>query len=295
MLQNGTVVIQGREYRFCNRLSGEPEAFKSFNQLAKMTFGIQFDQVGGEHEPHVLLDGDIVCANVSVNQIYFIDRGKRKFYVQLGTVMSRDGYRRQGLSRWLMEHIVNEWKNRCDALYLFANDSVLEFYPKFGFEAQEEFEFFYDAPGIRKFTGKKLSTDNPEDKKLILEKYGEGNPFSEFYMAGNRAIFDFYADGNRKDNIYYLERENVIVFADMRQGHIHCYDVYGSTDSPLEEILKSLRRGEDEVVTLGFTPGHKEPFVCRKRVEEDTTLFVHRCGENRFGMSAGMFPELSYA
>ena len=63
--------------------------------------------------------------------------GPIKNYIQLGTVMTAPPCRKQGLSRFLMEEIKKDWEGRCDGMYLFANDTVLDFYPKFGFSRQE--------------------------------------------------------------------------------------------------------------------------------------------------------------
>lgn len=292
---NSTIVTGGKEYRFCNRIMEEPKLFESFNQLAEKTFKINFKSAGGEYEPHVLADGNTVCANVSVNQIPFLDRGKRKFYIQLGTVMTGEEYRHHGLSRRLIGEIIGEWKDKCDAIYLFANDSVLDFYPKFGFEVQDEYDFTYKQPGKADSCRRKLSADNPLDAELVYDKYREGNPFSEFTMIENQAVYSFYADGILRDHIYYLEKQSVIVFAGYQPGNVHCYDIFGKTDSTLADILQSVRQQEDDMVSLGFTPKDKTPFICEKHRETDTTLFINGCGENRFKSAKGMFPEMSHA
>lgn len=47
-------------------------------------------------------------------------------------------YRDQGLLRIIMEKVIAEWKDKCELIYLFANDSVLDFYPKFGFDKVQQ-------------------------------------------------------------------------------------------------------------------------------------------------------------
>ena len=42
-----------------------------------------------------------------------------------------------------MEWILQNWSDRCDGIYLFANDTVLDFYPKFGFLPAEEAQVFF--------------------------------------------------------------------------------------------------------------------------------------------------------
>ncbi|MGM1020539.1 MAG: GNAT family N-acetyltransferase [Bacillota bacterium] len=94
-----------------------------------------------QYIPYVLLDGDCVVANVSVSLMNFDLLGENRKYIQIGTVMTHTNYRNQGLSRFLLECVLQDWYDNGDAMYLFANDSVKEFYPKFGFVPAQEYQF----------------------------------------------------------------------------------------------------------------------------------------------------------
>lgn len=54
--------------------------------------------------------------------------------------MTDENYRKKGLNRILMEKVLSEWKSKCDMIYLYANDSVLDFYLKFGIVPVEEYQ-----------------------------------------------------------------------------------------------------------------------------------------------------------
>lgn len=45
--------------------------------------------------------------------------------------MTHPDYRGQGLAKKLLEHVIAKYEDQYDFLYLFANDTVLDFYPKF--------------------------------------------------------------------------------------------------------------------------------------------------------------------
>jgi len=47
-----------------------------------------------------------------------------------------------------METVLEEWKGNCDCIYLYANDSVVNFYPKFGFVSA--YEYRYHVPTTKK-------------------------------------------------------------------------------------------------------------------------------------------------
>ena len=114
--------------------------------MANRVFGLSFQEWCESgywtdlYLPYAICEGGRVVSNVSVNIMEFSWNGAPRRYIQLGTVMTAPEYRGKGLSRRLMEAVLEDWKNRCDALYLFANNTVLDFYPKFGFERAEEYK-----------------------------------------------------------------------------------------------------------------------------------------------------------
>lgn len=116
----------------------DPARRASFNALASATFGLNFEGWyrngfwGDAYNPYsVEKDGRIV-ANVSLNRTAMIIGGVRRQLYQLGTVMTDPAYRNRGYIRAIMAEIDRDIAD-ADGVYLFANDSVLEFYPRFGF------------------------------------------------------------------------------------------------------------------------------------------------------------------
>lgn len=121
----------------------------SFNALAAQTFGLNFEdwyQNGYWKENYIPYSiwtesAGAIVANVSVNPMTFNRNGQILHLIQLGTVMTAPEYRGQGLSRILMEEIAKDYDGTVDGIFLFGNDSVLEFYPRFGFRAVKEVQY----------------------------------------------------------------------------------------------------------------------------------------------------------
>ena len=117
-----------RNYRTDAALRG------SFNALAEKTFGISFENWyrlgfwGNNYEPFSLMEDGKVIANVSLNRTDMVIGGQRKRLYQLGTVMTEENCRNRGYIRAIMEKIEEATKD-ADGVYLFANDSVVDFYP----------------------------------------------------------------------------------------------------------------------------------------------------------------------
>lgn len=291
--------IKGREYGFIKDIKDDDQVRKSFNRLAQETFGLSFEQWyqngywGNDYIPYVLLDGDKVVANVSVNIINTRWQNQAKRYIQLGTVMTDKEYRGKGLCRWLMEKVLEDWKDKSDAIYLFANDSVLDFYPKFGFEKASEYQY---SKAISKKNGnvKKLDMSAAHDRELLLDAYKHSNPFSALPMENNTGLIMFYCSQFMKENVYYIEDYEAVIIAEYDEKLI-CYDIFGPCKCSLDDILCTMAKQNTKTAALGFTPKLVDDFNIMRLEEDNTTLFILKGKENLFESNMLMFPLLSRA
>lgn len=292
--------INGKEYTYNSNVLSNEQRRISFNELAKKIFGLDLENWyqngywGKSYIPHVLLDKNHVVANVSVNIIDTVWQNQRKSYVQLGTVMTDTDYRNKGLARFLINKILEEWKDKCDAIYLFANESVLDFYPKFGFVMASEYQ---SAMPIYKTQGivKKLDMSLPQDRELLLSKYAQSNPFSALPMIDNVGLLMFYCSQFMNNNVYYVEKCDAIVIAEYKDDSLLCYDIFCSNDKELSDILSIMAIENTKSVLFGFALKHACNYKNSQLNEGDTTLFVLSSKENVFAQNQLMFPLLSHA
>lgn len=280
-----------------------PVLRESFMELAIRTFHLDFHSWhqngfwGDRYIPYAMTDGKQVAANVSVNLMDMVLNGEQKRYIQLGTVMTAPEFRGKGFSRRLMESVLDDWASRCDGIYLFANDSVLEFYPKFGFRPAVEHQV---SMNITPKEGhiRRLDMSDPRDLQTLFSYYKKGNPHSRFAMADNEGLLAFYCTGLLKENVYYLPESGAVAIAEPDRGGCLCYDIFSDGREELKSILAILlaKVGSPQAskVVLGFTPKEPsgEPAPLR---EEDTTLFLLEGKEDLFRENRIMFPLLSRA
>ncbi len=292
--------INGVAYTFCNAVASNDAIRNSFNILAEKTFGIEFEDWyrqgywGSDYSPQVLLDGERVVANVSVNWMPILWKSQRKLYIQLGTVMTDPDYRGRGLAGFLLNKTIGEWQDRCDAMYLFANASVLDFYPKYGFVKAEEYQS--RMPAHKKAgNARKLDMSCEEDKKLLTEAYGRANPFSSLSVINNTGLLMFYCLKYRKDNVYYIKEFNAVAIVEYNNDAMICYEIFCDNDKKLIDILAVLAREETKEIIFGFPLEKTEGGTAELLQEEDTTLFLLKNKENLFKENKLMFPLLSHA
>ena len=292
--------IKGKEYFYTTAVREHPGCRGSFDRLSGKVFGLSFEDWyrsgywGGEYIPHTLFDGEKAVANVSVNLMHTVFQGQEKRYIQLGTVMTDPRCRGRGLARWLLEKVLSEYADKCDAVYLFANDGVLDFYPKFGFAPAEQYR--YSLP-VNKASGsvKRLDMSKERDRAILLDRYRCSNPFSALPMLDNPGLLMFASTKFLRDDVYYLEDSRTIVIASFEGQSMTCFDIYGAPGQDLQEVLSAAAREETKTVRLGFSPvpcGFGEPALFR---EENTTLFLWKDKENLFAENKLMFPLLSHA
>ncbi|QSX07356.1 GNAT family N-acetyltransferase [Sedimentibacter sp. zth1] len=273
---------------------------QSFDKLAQKTFGLSFknwyqnDYWTEKYIPYVLIDGERVVSNVSVNIIDTVWKNEKKQYIQLGTIMTDSEYRGKGLSRLLMEKVLEEWKDKCDAIYLFANDTVLDFYPKFGFVKAHEYQYQISITP-KKGVVRKLDMSCTIDRELLFEKYKNSNPFSVLPMVDNVGLLMFYCLQFMKEYVYYVEDCDAVVIAMQDNENLICFDIFCDGESDINDILAITASDDITNVVFGFSP--KEIINCRPTLlqEDDTTLFVFSSKENIFVDNKLMFPLLSHA
>jgi predicted GNAT family N-acyltransferase len=254
----------------------------SFNQLATGIFGIEFEtwyQHGywtKKYQPYSFVDNGKVVANVSVNLLTLIINNEEKQAVQIGTVMTHTDYRSQGLSKKLMDRVLEDFKS-VDLFYLFANQSVLEFYPKFGFETVREVQFSMDysysssdKSGIRKLDGR-----NPEDLTFIYNLSVNRISVSQVFDAkGSEELLMFYCIMVFTDDIYYLEDEESIVIYQIENHELHLFHCLSTKQVKVKDILSKIANENITKVIFHYHPDHTELKIEKQPYPSSNVLFV---------------------
>ncbi|MGL4335841.1 MAG: GNAT family N-acetyltransferase, partial [Turicibacter sp.] len=249
-----------------------------------------------KYVPYSLIDGDQVVANVSVNIMDFLVRGEEKQFIQIGTVMTDEPYRNQGLSKVLIEIVLKEYEEKCDLIYLFANDSVLDFYPKFGFNKSEQYQYAITLPKTEYVSKlKKLNMDHDSDRELVYQLASSTCSYSKLSMINNPSLIMFYATYFMKDNIYYLEEDEVIMLCEFDEDVIYLQELLSIKEISLDTILNKIISDNTQKVVFGFTPNHCGTYEKSLLNEQDTTLFIKQQSNFSFTMEDLMFPILSHA
>lgn len=258
---------------------------KSFYELAKSTFGIDFkewDERGGWNDRYICysyVDEEQIIANASISKMNIVIHQKEYHAIQIGTVMTHPDYRNQGLSGKLMNHILAKYEHQCDFIYLFANASVLDFYPRFGFKRMQESSFTLKTSLLRTSqtsSVRVLDTNNPDDFLIIQRIAGNRAPVSSTLGVTNaEGLLLFYVLVVFNDSIYYIEEDDVIVLFKKDDHQLHLFDIISTSRFDLYSIINSILSPEVSVIHCHFTPDDPKNLIeAGFTTQNDDTLFV---------------------
>lgn len=249
----------------------------SFNRLAEKTFGLNFEnwyQNGfwqDNYIPYsVVIDGEVV-SNVSVNACNMNYKGKIVKLIQLGTIMTDIAHRGKGYARVLMEEVIKDYDGKVDGMYLFANDSVLEFYPKFGFKEEKEYQYTKELTISGECKAQNIPLKGKVDFDRAIKIFDTNEQNAQLYMVGNSGLYMFYLSQFMTENLFYIEECSSYAVAEMEDDTLILHTIIG--DGAVDEVIRAFGSQVKKVI-LCFTPNDTDGFEKSELHEEDTTFFV---------------------
>lgn len=271
------------DYRLITDIKKDEGLRKSFNCLAEMTFDINFEtwyELGywqDNYIPYSYVIDNKVIANVSVTKSELVIDQEKYRMLQIGTVMTHKEYQKHGLSRKLMEHVLAEYQDQYDYIYLFANEMVLDFYPKFGFKRLGEMETVVD---VSKSKTKKsgLEKTSFREKKVDIERLiserNQGN--IRTYYADNITLSMFYYSTIFTEMTYYIQELDMYVVFEVEGSRLYLMDILTNRDWVLSDILNYLPIEEIEIIECPFELTECAELETKKELSfiDDDALFV---------------------
>ena len=243
---------------------------RSFDALAQRTFGLTFEDWyqngfwGDDYVPYSVVVDGAVAANVSVNRTDFVLDGEKKRFIQLGTVMTDEQCRGRGMIRRLMAEVEHDCAGKADGVYLFANDTVLDFYPKFGFRRAAEVRYARALEPGGAASAVRVPMRDLDAWDRLTAVIRSSAPCGRFSLCGNTGLPLFYVSKFMQDCVYRVAPETYAV-AELEDGVLHLHAVYAEKQPAPEAVARAFG-GAVRRVQLGFTPldtpaGRRRPYM----------------------------------
>jgi GNAT superfamily N-acetyltransferase len=229
------------------------------------------------YKPFAIVMDDKIVSNVSITRMNLFVDGRERSGVQFGTVGTIPEYRGKGLSKYLMDYVLNRVKDSVDLLFLYANEDVLDFYPKFGFDRYSEVIFKCRSyiPEAN-YSARKLDINSQADFKIIRRLVDERLVISRLFGANDYGFITLWHILNIfPDNILYLEDDDIILIISERDGHLRVWDIIYSKPIDVDSaISKVIRENTVKSISYYFSPDQLNFKYDSVEEDIDSPLFV---------------------
>ena len=277
-------VLRDKFYRFTETVFPGVNFFDWYQQ------GYWSDQ----YIPVSIIEDNKIISNVSVARMKILINGEYLSGIQIGAVGTLPEYRNRGLSKSLMDYVLKKYDDLCDIFFLFANDTVLDFYPKFGFNRYHEviFKAFSENP-LSKYSARKLKLLNDSDLSIIKKMISERQILTtRFGAAGYDFITHWHLLNVFYDNLYFLEDEEIIFICDEENNQLHIWDVIYTRPINLSSVIPMIIRNKRLESVLYYFPPDQLSFEYDEVIPDiNSYLFVKgkfylKNGNIKFPMTA---------
>lgn len=275
------------------------------NELTQKTFGFDFESwvtggyFEGDYIPYSYIQNGKIISNVSANRMCFMQNGVKKEYIQIGTVMTDETYRNQGLAKKLMEYVVQQYKDKCDGFYLFADLSALDFYRKADFTEGMQYKYRLKPEQYKREISKETFLPVDENNKQMKQKYMDAVRHSavnaSLEQMNKFGLQMFYTSD--MSNVYYAKDIDCFVVMEMEEDMLILESVICKAHLSLKEIIKRIDNKYDSLI-LGFSPcvEDRDMFDANQfEGGEDYRLFYRGKDLENIQKDKLYFPQLSHA
>ena len=239
-----------------------------------------------------LADGERIVASAGLSAVDLLLHGQPVRGWQLGAVGTDPAYRRRGLQRSVMTRLLAECPPD-DLVFLFANDSVLDFYPRFDFQRGREQLFGAEHHAAPSGTPLRvLDLDSKGDRALLSRVAARAEPITDLFGARDygRTLLWYLCNFHRDHMRYVAEHDSVIV-AEQVDSTLYVYDVLTRVAFPLASQLPRLIQAPIERLEFAFTPSRDWPSALPTREYTESPLFIR--GRHQLPTTAFKFPTLA--
>jgi GNAT superfamily N-acetyltransferase len=222
-----------------------------------------------------LFDGEEILASASLFQMDLVLEGQRVRGQQLGAVGTLDSQRGRGFSRAVMERLLAHTRDD-DLVFLFANDSVLDFYPRFGFSRMREQVF--RMPFEARPAGEPLRTLDlsvAEDRACLARIAARAEPVTQRFGARDYgSVVLWYACNFFPRALRHVPELDAVIAVAQQGDRLHVLDVQAPGPLDLRALVPRLIEAPITSLELFFTPERLLPAAAPSAEYTESPLFV---------------------
>lgn len=258
--------ILNEHYRFIKDYKATEHYRKSFNCLAKETFGIEFESwyLQGFWNDHYIcysaLYEDQIVSNVSISRMELLINGKTVHGVQIGTVMTCSKHRRKGLAKALLMKVFEDQDEWADVYFLAADEEAWHLYETCGFHHIATQSAIIDLSGYSAIEPPKSVLLSADD--LITLKSSTLPLSTTLSAVDDVHVLMFYYTHGFCDALYRLDKDLTLIY-EKEDDTLHLYAIFSPVPYVFETVLKALAGEGISKVECHFTPDQQPMGLMR--------------------------------
>ncbi|MTI66975.1 MAG: GNAT family N-acetyltransferase [Firmicutes bacterium] len=238
-----------------------------------------------DYESYSIIESGEIISNICVFKTKIMFNRKKYSALSIGAVATKQEYRGRGLSRILMEHIINKYESV--PMYLSANDGGVNFYPKFGFKRVFEKKPVCEVEIDNEIKPNKLQYDDPKVWNYV---YNRVNYSDKFDCVNTESINIFHLHmGYLKDFIYEIPELETIIVAKQKGTTLKLIGVFSLQNINFTELIKFLPFCNVNKVEFGFIPHWTDIEYVMHDYKTDPIFIKNVCSD----LGEFKYPELS--
>jgi hypothetical protein len=205
---------------------------------------------------------------------------------QLGAVGTLPSHRGRGLQRQLLPRLLEHTPAQ-ELVFLFANHSVIDFYPRFGFQRVRQKLFRADCSVAPQGAAlRTLELANADDRTLVLRIAAAAEPVTTLFGARGYGgtILWYWANLHRRA-LRHAPDHDAVLIVEQDGELLRVYDVLCAAQIDLAAYLPRLITRPFKQLEFGFTPTRYWSSAVAGADHTDSPLFVrgpHRLPEQPF-------------
>jgi GNAT superfamily N-acetyltransferase len=240
----------------------------------------------------IVVDDQIVSTVGRMSMRYVIN-GEARNGFQLGAVATQPDHRNRGLARLLIETVFSELDTPDQPVILFANSSVLDFYPRFGFRrlAQTRFIGHVDLRP-RGTPAPRLDLARPTDRAWLADHCARANAIGRGFAARDYYPPLLFHLTRQPRMVFRLDSLGAVVIAQQDGERLLIEDLLATRPFSLSDALPHVCAQPVRTVEFRFNPEAWWPNAESRALDDrESPLFVR-------GAAAGVrepvrFPDLA--
>lgn len=249
---------------------------------------IDWGEWGADYRALALVRDDEIVAGVGLTRMTLLLEGVALEAWQLGAVGCRPEWRSLGYARTAMRAAL-ERIGAAPAL-LYANPTVMDFYPRFGFAHHEETAFWVDQTVVpRGPLAPQLDWQDVGTRALVHELSTNGVSVTERFGArGYGPVISWYAANGFARSLRQLAPRTLVV-AGVEQDTLYVDDIMTDGVFDLAPVLPRLTEVPVKRICFGFSPERWWPVSLLRAPDSSGCLFTRGFAPP----ARGRFPELA--